>query len=364
MTHRIALTVVVVLVVLADLAVAHAQTFDVARVDFRVLLPTGFSEPPSGSEDVELTTYSVDASVLVPIPLSEDFSLLAGASYRWLGPDLSGAPAVETRDFHEVGATLGATGRLNDQWTLTGIVAPSLASDFRELEADAINFRAYLAASVELDPRFTFQFGVLGSYQLGRFAPLPVAGFEWTPTDEDLIALQLPLSLRYAHTFGGRVQLALEARLAGNRHHATGAPSQSLRTTTVDVGVRAAVRLVGGLWLEAYGGAVLFRNFDVSDGNDPLFDGRIEPGGILQVSLAFRPPTQEETSAADDVHEKRKRASRAMNRLNPGTAQHPIRMPRRTCIEVSALFSALTPTTLPRAPWNHRTPIYPSPIPA
>lgn len=281
------------LLVVASATPASAQE-ELGRLAFEYVAPGGFTDSPAGAENVDVGTVTFRAATMLPVPVGEKTALLLGAGYSLLVPQIDGL-AADTSDFHEVGVTVGVTHTMNAQWQLLAAAAPSIASDFRDPSGDAINVRAFALANVDLNPSLRFGFGLSAAYQFGRLLPLPLLTLTWRPNPETALVVSFPTTLSFSYTLWNRLDLGAMLRLRGGRYERSGegvfAGVDNLRTTTVDIGPRASVRLHNLIWLEAYAGVTLFRNFELFESaGDSLFDGQLNNAFVAQVALVVRAP--------------------------------------------------------------------------
>lgn len=276
---------------------------ELGRIAVEYVGSSDFVAPPIGAEEVDIATLSLRASALVPLPLGEEGTIvLVGAHYGLLAPQVDGG-AGDTAEAHEIGISGGILVPLNEQWRLMGIVAPSIASDFRELSGDAINVRGSLSATVDLNEALRFGFGLLLSYEFGRLLPLPLLSMRWQPNPETTLAIEVPRGIQFSYFPWERIELGASLRLQGGRYEVSPndplSPANNLRVTTLDIGPRAAVRLAGPIWLELYGGVTLFRNFELFESSgDSLFDSQLRNSFVLQASVMVRPPRPRPSIAA------------------------------------------------------------------
>jgi hypothetical protein len=271
---------------------------ELGRVGFELAGRGAFEDPPAGAEDVSVGVLAFESRALAPISLDARRTLLSvGANYTLLSPQIAGAE-VESRQAHEVGVTVAFRHAPNDQWSVSLLANPSLASDFRALSGDAFNIRAAAVAQVELGPQTQLGFGVTASYDLGRLLPLPLLSFRWRPLPTTTLTLAFPEGIRFSHVVDDRLDLGASLGLGGSRYQLDASTNaivaDTLRTTTVDVGPRVAVRLFAMVWLEAYAGWTLFRNFEAFEetGSEARFAGQVENAFIVRAAIVLRAPRE------------------------------------------------------------------------
>lgn len=248
-----------------------------------------------------------DGALNVPIPLGKKTFLIPGLQYHVDSVSYSHAPPGFARlgGFHSVSVPFLFVQMLPRDWSLAVRLAPGLAGDFRKVDARMLNVSAMALATHAFSDRFVLGGGVLASYGFGTFLPLPALYLEWKPVDGVQIETFLPAFLTLKYTFLGRIEIGLQADVAGNSYAVrdpritdafpcANGPSATnggaeraarpaecldyLAYSSVTAGGLVGVRLFGSVWATGFVGRSVFRRFDprsveatpVSDGAQSL----------------------------------------------------------------------------------------------
>ncbi|MEM9190702.1 MAG: DUF6268 family outer membrane beta-barrel protein [Myxococcota bacterium] len=269
---------------------AKGQSAPIASIEYEEMLGTEISDSV-GDATLRLSTIRVRGNV--PLRL-DDAVLVPGVFYTSTFVSLDSDVDLGAPDtFHELGVSLALVQPLSEAWSLQFRVAPSIATDFSNVEGDNFRIANLVLATHRFNSSFSLGFGFLLNYIVGELLPLPVLTVDWRPVPFFFAEVFLPQRIRVGFAIGDRVELGLSAQLRGNRYSVSNdnAPRlDALVFSSAHGGAFASVRLFSGLWLLAYGGVTAVRRFDLLDDDEELASTDLENGPILQVSLEFRPP--------------------------------------------------------------------------
>lgn len=300
-------------------AVAHAQFPDLFDVSAQYLPGVALEEPRPAR--AQIATY--EGTLNIPIVLGERTFLIPGASYRADAVSYQRAPAGFTplRAFHSVELPVLFVQLLPHDWSLSLRLAPGLAADVPQLEAEQLRLSALGLGTHAFSQRLVAGGGVLASYSFGTLLPLPAAYVEWKPSDALKLEAFLPAFIDARYTFGGRVELGLRADVAGNAYavrdrrirsawpcaagnddpaspqsEALAQPEQCFDHIAYSigvVGVVAGVRLFSSVWWTALAGHSVFRRFDQRNADDERISGGLHAmpnAPFVRTSLTWRIP--------------------------------------------------------------------------
>ena len=271
--------------------VAWGQGRSLASVSFEIVPKVSLVGMPPG-QPVEIGMSTLRTALTVPYFIkSTKTVLLPGASYGLNMVSVDGVTEPPSR-WHQVGLSLGLMQILSRRWRTLMMLRPSIAGDFKDIDGDHFRFSGVALGIVQIKPNLAFGFGLVANYQFGELLPLPGLMLRWEPLEGLLVDIFLPAFLRTSYTWAGRIEVGVELMMSGNRYTIRDNELvDNVRYTQVDGGGFLALRLVSLLWLKAYGGAGLYRRFDIYDkAGDAIRDFEFERGPVLRVGLEFRMP--------------------------------------------------------------------------
>ncbi len=254
-----------------------------------------FSNPPGGLESAEVYSNATALSVSYPFLFNEQRTQLAlGLSwerrefqYRGFNDE---TPNINALHAGELSLTL--THRLNDRWSLLGIVTPGLASDLKgTLNAEDFNFQAVAAGIWQKSPNLALGFGAVYSTQFGEPIPLPALLFDWNNGRKLSWMTILPVSSEFWYAHSDRAHFGLMLRVEGNDYQ--GDPNRydandpQLRYSVVKVGPSARFGLGHGLSLQVDGGFVPYHRFEFFDGDTEVASFNVKESAYLRFGFTF-----------------------------------------------------------------------------
>jgi hypothetical protein len=160
---------------------------------------------PEGSIDGEPGRLEFDQlllDALVPIPLSDDEFLIAGALAGVRQVDFDGVPVLEDDDLHRYGVRLGYGRFVRDDLLVQGYWQPSVYSDL-DGTASSDDYRLYygtLLAVYRSSPELFWKLGVNANDAVDT-GVIPLAGFAWHFHERWSLQMLVPrdATLVYAH---------------------------------------------------------------------------------------------------------------------------------------------------------------------
>lgn len=287
-------------------AEANAQFPDLLELSGQYL-PSVELDDPVG---VEAQVASYDASINVPIILSDTRFLIPGLAYHVDSVSFPNAPSefIELRAFHSVDVALLYVQLLPKDWALSLRLAPGLAGDFAAVDVDMFHVSALAMATRGFSDKLVFGFGALASYSFGEFLPLPSIYLDWQPQEWLRFETFLPAFAHLDFIIGDRVEVGPRLDVAGNEYAVREARIQNspacagesrdqcldhLAYSIATAGVQVGGRLTGSLWLTVFSGRTVFRRFEMQNARGRLLDGGVEdlpPSWFIRTSLTFRIP--------------------------------------------------------------------------
>ncbi|MEO0814649.1 MAG: DUF6268 family outer membrane beta-barrel protein, partial [Myxococcota bacterium] len=218
--------------------------------------------------------------------------LLTGFSYRsfWLRSDepqeVDGAEVI-----HDLNVQVGAITPMARSWQLFTLASAGLATDFNDVDGSHFRYQLLGLAIYEINAEWTLGFGALSTNIFGDPLVLPSVQLTYRDSDWD-ISLSPPQLGRVRYTLTEGLDVAWTTQVIGNRF-SLGAQSplevDSVVYSLGDTGIALGFQLAGPLWFEAYGGATLFRLFELrDDANETIVNLDQMPGSIFRFSIGLR----------------------------------------------------------------------------
>lgn len=265
------------------------------EVGIEYVAPVTIVDVAGVDEDPELSMMTVNANLAYPFEFkSTSTALVVGLGYRGTVPipDANETRVVES--FHEIGPKLTLVQRFGESWSLVGQLAPQLATNFKDIDSDHLRFTGLLLVGYRFGPRFSLAAGVLASYFFGDLVPLPGLKVDWRISDSLRLDAFLPAKFRLGWRLAPIIEIGVRGRLVGNRFI-----TESRRIPTVEQLVYTEASVAGfvdinlykPLWLSVWGGATVFREFELRlDSGDAIGDRELSNAPVMGLSLLLRNP--------------------------------------------------------------------------
>lgn len=239
--------------------------------------------------DVETKLGSLELRLASPIAGSPegDYLVLGKASYDQLEFNFNNdnLPQYQPDLLHEVSIELTYRRRLSEQWFMTGMVMPNIASDFMNSDGflkgnTALNVDAGLVLNKRLNRSSGFGFGVRFTTDFGEALFLPALIYRRT-TERFRVAVVLPKQIEVMYLPGPGIEIGVAGHVSGNHYRigeeATLANNISLeegriKYSVITAGPSFRFGLSSNVFLSIEGGAALQRRFQVFDKDDNELD--------------------------------------------------------------------------------------------
>lgn len=227
----------------------------------------------------------------VRLALNPDWSLRLGlASENFFLDQPGGVPVPD--EIHTLRLNTGLGYRINDQWTVTGLLSPSLYR-WEDVGGDTFGLAGGVLATFEQNPALTWTMGVLVAPD-NDLKVLPVAGVRWRINDHYTLDVGMPKTrLTYRvnsqwTVYGGldvsggtfRTSKTLGAEIGLPRYNNALATYRDLR-----LGVGTGYEIASGLRVEVEAGYSVFREIDYPRIDENV---RFDPAPQVRLGLVYR----------------------------------------------------------------------------
>lgn len=209
-------------------------------------------------------------------------------------------------DAYIVDVNVLAQRQLSSRWSLLAQVTPSLKSGLEEtLIREDFAVEGAVLASRRTGERWVLGAGIAYVSDFGAPLPIPLLQVEhqgalWANGPGWRASALLPSTLETWVTPSRRLEVGVQVRTLGNRHHLTGddTPLSKPFSDYFDtvVGPSANVYLTSWLTVGIESGLSVYRQMQVTDGRDEVIRFEPDQAGFLrwQVTLGGRSPLQEQ----------------------------------------------------------------------
>jgi hypothetical protein len=204
-------------------------------------------------------------------------------------------------DAYIIDVNVMALRQLSERWSLLGQATPSLKSGLEEdLVVEDFAMEGAVLASRQVGARSVLGFGVAYSSTFGVPLPIPLLQLErqgalWAGGPAWRGTALLPSDLELWVVPAQRLEVGVQLRTLGNRHHLTGQES-TLRKPFSDyfdtvVGPSANIYVTSWLTLGVESGISVYRQMQVTDGRDKVISFEPEPAGFLRWQVTLGGPS-------------------------------------------------------------------------
>jgi len=203
---------------------------------------------------------------------------------------VSGAPIPES--INTLRLTTGLGYRLNDQWTLSASVSPSLYR-FEDVGGNTFGVSGMALVMYHANPSLTWTFGIIVSPN-SDIPLLPVVGVRWLINDDFTLKVEVPQTrltyrLDSKWTFyGGAEMNSSTFRAAEDLGTKTGFPQYNNALGSyrdVRVGVGAGYEITRSLFAEIDGGYSVYRRIEYTRIDESV---DFEPAPYVRLGLSIR----------------------------------------------------------------------------
>ncbi len=237
--------------------------------------------------DASTLNFGVDTRIRV----NDDWFVPVGLeSENYFLDAVGGAPIPD--DINTLHLRTGLGWHMNDQWTFTGVVGPSLYR-FDDIHSDDFGVSGGFLATYQQNPALTWTFGIMASPD-NDVPVLPIVGVRWLISDHYTLEVGVPKT-RLTYHIDRQWSLYTGLDLNGTTFRAeenlgtkTGFPQYNNALGTyrdIRLGIGASYEVLRGLRAEAEVGYSVYRRIDYSDiGQEVQFD----PAPYVRVGVSYR----------------------------------------------------------------------------
>ena len=227
----------------------------------------------------------------IKAPITEQWALNFGLNYNRLDfGQPAGSPLPYTLE--TLTASVGATYKISDQWSLFGDVAPrlELLDGWDQIQSGDVQVGGALGATYEANPNLSLRFGAAINPGTTGLPVMPLLGLRWRFADAWALNFGFPrTSIDYQILPNLRLS-PIEIGFEGGSFHtdstygnSVGMPNlndRNLNYREVRVGTGAAYDMTKNIQVGLNAGVVVYREFDFSNAN---YSPTVAPAPYVQL---------------------------------------------------------------------------------
>lgn len=245
----------------------------------------------------DVSFYSLKASSFLskPIKLGDSLTCLGYLEYGLTDVDIDGSPfgvgpgVPETNGLHRVSlSAMMVYNRPGSRWFHGLYLAPSLRSDFGDINGDDFFLGAALGSAYRVSDKLVIGAGIYGSDLCNDPFVIGGVGFAWMPTEDWLVAYYGPRFFA-RRNIGDDNQLGFEiANHGGYWNVDLMADSSKLDLSSWRAGVFFRHRLEGELWLVTGAGMTFANELKLSSpGGDTRYRSDLDSAPYAYIGLSL-----------------------------------------------------------------------------
>jgi len=280
-----------------------AAGFELVRASYEYIPSAELDLTGAEPDEVQTSATMFTARLLLPVPIRGRETILVNRFvFRVLHQMYEEGPRTREvfrpDNLYTLRWGLGLRQTLGDTWRTIVFVQPSLLTDFEEVDAGHLSYRAALVFEQDPSPTLSWGFGIGYGDDYGDRRVLPVLQLNWVASPQWTVEVDLPKAAAVwrrmgragarvgftARVTGGNYRIGEEVILPGGGSTKDGRVKYSI----VNVGPAVALPVGRGVEVLIQGGFNAYRRYEVFDANDDqLLDSRFENPGFLNVTLSF-----------------------------------------------------------------------------
>ena len=205
--------------------------------------------------------------------------------------------ATELEQFHSFSYSVGASIPLKNDWRLTGIFSPTLASNFEgDVQFNDIQFLGifFFGKTINKSKNLYLNIGAMYSNTLGSPTPLPYFSLIWSPNKKFKYELGFP-NTGITYKVNEKLSLGSKLFIAGDNlrlgdnlvYQNESTPIDNIRLTNFGWGLEADKKFGKHIKLKIAGGYTFSRKFEFNDGSKVVQDFNLDNNFYGTVGLSI-----------------------------------------------------------------------------
>ena len=252
-------------------------------------------------EDPKLTFNEIRAFFTIPKSYNDKATILInGLDYKLTYSLIDGERDL-TSKMHQLSYNFGLVQALENDWKVTTIIVPTIASGFEEgLDGDDFIMQAAVSFTKKKNKTFFYGLGLSVNTRFGEPLLMPLVQIRKIYDNSEL-NLILPASINYRYDVSEKLKLGASLVVNGGQFniHSEIANTNTKYYEQIDysrviLGPKLIYRVNNLLILESFAGVAASRTFKLTDGDNSRFDFSLENGSFIQVGIYFFPKIKKE----------------------------------------------------------------------
>lgn len=222
-------------------------------------------------------------------------------SYANMNIDYSAELGIPTEleQFHSFSYSIGASVPLKNEWRLTGVFSPTLASNFEgDVQFNDLQFLGiiFFGKAINKSKNLHLNIGAMYSNTLGSPTPLPYFSLTWKPNKQLTYELGFP-NTGITYKVNEKLSLGSKLFIAGDNlrlgdnlvYQNESTPIDNIRLTNFGWGLEAQKKFGKHFKLKLAGGHTFSRKFEFNDGSKVVEDFDLDNNfyGTVGLSILF-----------------------------------------------------------------------------
>lgn len=169
------------------------------------LLRIGYGESFNNSfegTNSETSITSFDASITIPLPLTEKYTFITGADFSLNNLQLF--PEASFTSLYSTTLKVGLATTHSDVWSSTLVLLPKIASDYSGVSSEDFFLGGFAVFKFKKKENLIYRFGAYGSTEAFGFFATPIIGWYYlSPNERFEMDVSMPISADVNYALGG-----------------------------------------------------------------------------------------------------------------------------------------------------------------
>lgn len=245
----------------------------------------------SGGDASSVDMVETGARVNTPLYMGERFRLMSGVGFKHTHFGFYNAQ-IERQDVYTVSVPFRSFFDISSKWSFTGAFAPSVYSDFENVNGDDFKTAAFGLGFYKWRDDCSLAIGAAYSRDFGEDSFYPAIGLTWRPSDKWTVNMLWPRPA-VLYEYNQSLQFFIFAMPAGGEWSISEEVEGGKKDFTLSLkGYRSGLGCSWNLWrrviIHAEGGAMFLRDYELRDDDHKVFDSSIGDTWFLECGIGLQ----------------------------------------------------------------------------